>query len=173
MTTSYKLQRLMHRVVCLSVLCAVSGCGGGRKSAYPSDSDQEAISFFQSHKTEFERLRVLIEQTPFMLLNAERKEAIPPDALLRSPEVKTEMLQLMSNLRLKWINGLQSDWGIRLTFLSSGMAMGGTTKSFFYSKQKPKNIVPSTEGFTPNTTDSSSVFRPIESDWYLQFEWGG
>lgn len=108
-----------------------------------------------------------------MLLNASRKESMPPNAFIKSPEVKAELLKLMDDLQLQWINGVESDWGIRLTFLSEGMVMGGSTKSFFYSKAVPKNLVPSTEAFVPNTPESSSVFRKIDGDWYLQFAWGG
>lgn len=174
-TTTLKMTatRIPWTILFIVAFFGVVSCDNERKSGYPSDSDTDAINFFKSHSADFDKLRSLIEHNPFMLLNAERKESIPPNAFIKAPEVKAELLQLMADLQLQWINGVESDWGIRLIFLSKGMVMGGTTKSFFYSKAAPKNLVPSTEGFVPNTTESSSVFRKIDSDWYLQFEWGG
>lgn len=146
----------------------------GTQNAYPSDSDQAAVDFFHAHREDFEKVRSLVERHPFIGMDDGGNDASPPDAFRDAPEAKAELLQLMQTLRLPWINGTQSDWGIRLTFRSTGMVMAGTNKSFYYSgKPPPKNVVTSTEGFTPNTTDSSSVFRPIGSGWYLRLDWGG
>ena len=160
------------QVVLGFLLLVLNACERRSRHDYPSDSDQSALSFFDTHKGEFEKLRVLIEKHPFIYVNTERKDVSPPGAL-NDAVAKSEILKLLSDLKLESANGTQSSWGVRLTFTSSGMAVGSTTKSFFYSKVAPKNLVPSTEGFVPNTTESSSVFRKIDDNWYLQFEWGG
>lgn len=144
-------------------------------SAYPSDSDAAAIDFFHAHRQDFEKMRSLIEGHPFIYLAAESgRDESPPGAFRDVTQTRKELLRLMETLRLQAINGTQSSWGIRLILRSAGMVMAGSNKSFHYSgKTPPKNLVPSTEGFVPNTPDSSGVCRPIESGWYLQFDWGG
>lgn len=147
----------------------------GDSNEYPSDSDQAAIDFFHANRQDFEKIRSLVESHPFIFLAREKGgDESPPGAFRDAPEVRDELLRLMQALRLSWINGTESTWGIRLTFRSTGMAMAGTSKSFYHSGQAPpKNVVPSTESFISKTPGSSSAFRLVEPGWYLRLDWGG
>ncbi|HYF35714.1 MAG TPA: hypothetical protein VD994_10520 [Prosthecobacter sp.] len=106
-------------------------------------------------------------------MHRDRAELAPADVFAKFPGRKEELLGLMKDLEINFANGTGSDWGIRMVFEATGMAMGGTTKSFSFSDTPPKRIVPSTDHFKPDTADSSSVFRSIAPSWYLRFDWGG
>jgi hypothetical protein len=142
-------------------------------TTFPSYSDDSAIVFWRENKAKFDEVKKILEEHHFEYISNDGAIISPPDAFDDLPEVKNSLVNLMKNLHLQSINGIDSDWGIRLTYLSSGLATAGSEKSFWHGKEPPSRLVSKIDDYTPDFPGASGVARKLEEDWYLFFSWGG
>jgi hypothetical protein len=144
-------------------------------TVYPSNRETPAIEFFHAHAKDFERLRVLVSAHPELIyLHLGRREVSPKHVLEESnPEFK-DILSIMARLKLASLNGPASDWGLRMSFLGSGMATGGKDHSFWFCETPPQDeqLLNTLDVHIPQP-GSSSIFRQILPCWYLRYDWGG
>jgi hypothetical protein len=133
-------------------------------------SDKAAIVNFRNHRVELEEISRLISGTELMYLHSDGR-IYPPDFFQNDIAIKMKLIDLMRRSGVESINGPGSGYGIRCIYTSTGMATGGTSKSYWKGQPDKTQLVLSIENYKPVSAESFTILQFIESEWYLRLDY--
>jgi len=138
----------------------------------PHKSDQELISNFQAHQSEFEMLRSMALQDPSLsVIDMDRTD--PPDTLtIGVPNDRiTEYRRLFKRLNLsRGIRRFQTVDKIQFIASSQGYVVHGSSKSYLYTTEPPAQLHDDLDQFSNTNARTSTVYRRIQGNWYIEYE---
>ena len=148
-------------VALLAGLSLLAGCG--------APSDDVMINGFQTHRAQYSELLSMFQSDRQLHFIGQWNVPEAQDSAIgtldhaRVARYRTLMDQLH-------VDSVERYFGHTILVVTStgGLAPSGFVKGYLFAKKPPSPLV----GDTANTGDSEGeVYRHIEGDWYLMYEW--
>ena len=161
-------RKLTRRLLASLLLLALCGCSS---SEHPSD--EKLIENFRAHKAEFDQLlRTFLADRG--LTRVAEDFTRPEDAA--SVGVSAEGLKAYRRLfdRLGLKGGVEGPEPKDLVlFYASTQELGvsGSSKGYAYCKERPPRLADDLDAYRPPDKGSFTVFRHLEGNWYLYFDY--
>jgi hypothetical protein len=153
----------------LLILSHLSACASGAN--HPAD--EALLSNFRSHRADFERLlQMFLADKGLGRVAPDFTRPDAPQSVGVAPERISEYRNLFKKLGLTaGIEGYEEKDHVWFHASTYGLAVTGSSKGYAHLKQRPALVVGSLDSYRHRDSRSFVVFRHIEGDWYLYFDY--
>lgn len=140
---------------------------------YPILPDKDLIARFKNNQPTLNKLVAMIHEDP-KLYRVDEDWTFPHN--IKDADLSGQRLQQYRQL-LHSINcdrgfaAYPTRPGIYFISGSTGLAVSGRTKGFYYNEHPPTNVVQKIDTYRPTSTRAGEVFRHIDGPWYIYMDW--